>query len=289
MHSARPHLPDAVLCHILVSSAALSSAAANMPGRMAISRAWSEDDHLSAYRAFRLSCKPISAQRGPRRIRSLGRFVARSLPRGQKLPPFGWRQGQGLFRGTFSPLANLATWRGSGFVTGYYEPVIDGSRNADRHLHRGRSIAVLRICLFRGVKQSAGGLPNKGQVFRKIGRRKLVPYYDRAEIEDGAIAGRASKSAGSKIKPIYCSRKSRARRGSASRMARPSASITTRITVIPIRRRPHPDRPRHRPERPDVDATDQGMDGSKSDGAKELRRQNRSYVFFSRSPALRQG
>ena len=33
-------------------------------------------------------------------------------------------------------------------------------------------------------------MPNKGQVFRKIGRRKLVPYYDRAEIEDGAIAGR---------------------------------------------------------------------------------------------------
>jgi membrane-bound lytic murein transglycosylase A len=33
-------------------------------------------------------------------------------------------------------------------------------------------------------------LPNKGQVFRKIGRRKLVPYYDRAEIEDGAIEGR---------------------------------------------------------------------------------------------------
>ena len=33
-------------------------------------------------------------------------------------------------------------------------------------------------------------MPNKGQVFRKIGRHKLVPYYDRAEIEDGAIAGR---------------------------------------------------------------------------------------------------
>ena len=27
-------------------------------------------------------------------------------------------------------------------------------------------------------------------MFRKIGRRKLVPYYDRGEIEDGAIAGR---------------------------------------------------------------------------------------------------
>ena len=42
----------------------------------------------------------------------------------------------------------------------------------------------------RGTKQSSAGLPNKGQVFRKIGRRKLVPYYDRAEIEDGAIEGR---------------------------------------------------------------------------------------------------
>src|SRR5262249_59760161 len=42
----------------------------------------------------------------------------------------------------------------------------------------------------RGYKQGAPDLPNKGQVFRKIGRRKLVPYYDRGEIEDGAIAGR---------------------------------------------------------------------------------------------------
>jgi membrane-bound lytic murein transglycosylase A len=42
----------------------------------------------------------------------------------------------------------------------------------------------------RGYNQSSLDLPNKGPVYRKIGRRKLVPYYDRAEIEDGAIAGR---------------------------------------------------------------------------------------------------
>ena len=42
----------------------------------------------------------------------------------------------------------------------------------------------------RGATQSSAGLPNGGKVFRKIGRRKLVPYYDRAEIEDGAIEGR---------------------------------------------------------------------------------------------------
>ena len=78
---------------------------------------------------------------------------------------------------------------GEGFVTGYYEPVIDGSRTQTDVY----TVPVYRRpsnLFVRGFKQSSAGLPNKGQVFRKIGRRKLVPYYDRAEIEDGAIAGR---------------------------------------------------------------------------------------------------
>jgi len=74
-------------------------------------------------------------------------------------------------------------------VTGYYEPVLDGSRTQTDVYN----VPVYRRpsnLFVRGFKQDAVGLPNKGQVFRKIGRRKLVPYYDRAEIEDGAIAGR---------------------------------------------------------------------------------------------------
>ena len=42
----------------------------------------------------------------------------------------------------------------------------------------------------RGVRPENASLPNKGEVFRKIGRRKLVPYYDRAQIEDGILSGR---------------------------------------------------------------------------------------------------
>jgi membrane-bound lytic murein transglycosylase A len=56
------------------------------------------------------------------------------------------------------------------------------------------------------------GCPTKGQVFPKIGRRKLVAYYDRAEIEDGAIAGRGLEIARSRIRPISCSHKSKTRR-----------------------------------------------------------------------------
>ena len=53
-----------------------------------------------------------------------------------------------------------------------------------------RSIAGRPICSCAAPRKARPGLPNKGQVFRKIGRRKLVPYYDRGEIEDGAIDGR---------------------------------------------------------------------------------------------------
>lgn len=42
----------------------------------------------------------------------------------------------------------------------------------------------------RGIRSPNASLPNKGEVFRKIGRRKLVPYYDRAEIEEGILSGR---------------------------------------------------------------------------------------------------
>ncbi len=78
---------------------------------------------------------------------------------------------------------------GEGFVTGYYEPIVDGSRT-ENEVYKVPVYRRPSNLFVRGTTQSSAGLPNKGQVFRKIGRRKLVPYYDRGEIEDGAIAGR---------------------------------------------------------------------------------------------------
>jgi hypothetical protein len=51
----------------------------------------------------------------------------------------------------------------------------------------------------RGITRSPNGLPNKGPGVPQIGRHKLVPYCDRAEIEDGAIAGRGLEIARSRI------------------------------------------------------------------------------------------
>src|SRR6185295_5933779 len=94
-----------------------------------------------------------------------------------------------FFEENVLPMRISRLGEGGGFVTGYYAPIIDGSPTQNEVYN----VPVYRRpsnVFVRGTRQSSAGLPNKGQVFRKIGRRKLVPYYDRGEIEDGVIAGR---------------------------------------------------------------------------------------------------
>ncbi len=149
---------------------------------------WNADDHVQALQAFRASCKPIAAQRKPPADpKALGTSL-REPCLAAKGDISDEAKARAFFEENFVPLRISRLGESDGFVTGYYEPVIDGSR-AQTDVY---TVPVYRRpsnLFVRGVKQD-GNLPNKGQVFRKIGRRKLVPYYDRAEIEDGAIAGR---------------------------------------------------------------------------------------------------
>jgi len=124
-------------------------------------------------------------------------------------------------------------------------------------------------------------LPNKGQVFRKVGRRKLVPYYDRAEIEDGAIAGRGLEICWLKdqtdllFTQIQGSARVRLEDGSTLRINydahngypyTPVGRILIDRGIVPK-------------EQMSMQKIREWMDQN-PDGAKELRRQNRSYVFF---------
>ncbi len=76
-----------------------------------------------------------------------------------------------------------------GFLTGYYEPIIDGSRvptgDFTAPLYRRPPNLVAA-----GRRKLGDAFPSKGVfVGRRVGRRKIVPYYTRAEIEDGALDG----------------------------------------------------------------------------------------------------
>jgi membrane-bound lytic murein transglycosylase A len=161
---------------------------------------WSEDDHLAAYKTFRASCKPIVAQRDSSTdakasdtkasdTKALGDSLRDPCRDARSLELSDSAAAKAFFEDRFLPLKISRLGDSDGFVTGYYEPVIDGSRTQNEVYN----VPVYRRpsnLFVRGFRQDAPNLPNKGPVYRKIGRRKLVPYYDRAEIEDGAIEGR---------------------------------------------------------------------------------------------------
>jgi membrane-bound lytic murein transglycosylase A len=242
---------------------------------------WSEDDHLSAFRAFRLSCKPISAQQTlPADPKALGISLRDPCRSAKAANISDGAKARAFFEQYFLPLRISRLGEEAGFVTGYYEPVIDGSRTQSDVY----TVPVYRRpsnLFVRGFKQEAPSLPNKGQVFRKIGRRKLVPYYDRAEIEDGAIAGRGLEICWLKnqtdllFTQIQGSARVRLENGS-----------TIRINYDAHNGYPYTPVGRVLIDRGIIPKDQMSMLRIREwmeqnpDGAKELRRQNRSYVFF---------
>jgi membrane-bound lytic murein transglycosylase A len=185
-----------------------------------------------------------------------------------------------FFEDHFLPLRISRLGEGDGFVTGYYEPVIDGSRTQTEVYN----VPVYRRpsnLFVRGFNQDSPSLPNKGQVFRKIGRRKLVPYYDRGEIEDGAIAGRGLEICWLKsqtdllFSQIQGSARVRLEDGSTIRINYDAHNgyPYTAVGRVLIDRGIIPK------EQMSMQKIREWMDQN-PDGANELRRQNRAYVFF---------
>jgi membrane-bound lytic murein transglycosylase A len=118
-------------------------------------------------------------------------------------------------------------------------------------------------------------------VFRKIGRRKLVPYYDRAQIEGGVLAGRGIEMVWLKDQTDLLFSQIQ---GSA-RVRLPDGS-TVRINYDSYNGYPFTAVGRILVERGIFSKEEISMQKIREwmeanpDGAKELRRQNRSYVFF---------
>jgi membrane-bound lytic murein transglycosylase A len=242
---------------------------------------WNDDDHLAAYKAFRVSCKAIVAQTGQAAdSKALGislRDPCRAA-RATEITDSG--RARAFFEQHFLPLQISRLGEDAGFVTGYYEPIIDGSRTRTDVYN----VPVYRRpsnLFVRGFKQDAVGLPNKGDVFRKIGRRKLVPYYDRAQIEDGAIAGRGLEICWLKdptdllFAQIQGSARVRLEDGS-----------TVRINYDAHNGYPYTPVGRVLIDRGIIPKEQMSMQkirdwmAQNPDGARDLRRQNRSYIFF---------
>ncbi|MEI9925879.1 MAG: MltA domain-containing protein [Bradyrhizobium sp.] len=281
-HSVREHLPEARAVPYPRLEWPLE-----VPGSQYAPVAWSdiagwtEDDHLAAYKAFRVSCRSISEQQSPvSDPKALGTSLRDPCRAAKALDISDSAKAKAFFEENFRALRISRLGEDAGFVTGYYEPVIDGSRTQTDVYN----VPVYRRpsnLFVRGFKQSAASLPNKGQVFRKIGRRKLVPYYDRGEIEDGAIAGRGLEICWLKsqtdllFSQIQGSARVHLEDGTTIRINYDAHNgyPYTAVGRILIDRGIIPK------EQMSMQRIREWMDQN-PDGAKELRRANRAYVFF---------
>lgn len=240
-------------------------------------KGWGDDNHLAAYKTFRASCRSINGATDPK---ALGGSLSEPCRAAKTLDLTDDAKAKTFFEENFAPLRISRLGEPDGFVTGYYEPVLEGSRTQTDVYN----VPVYRRpsnLFVRGYKQDSISLPNKGPVYRKIGRRKLVPYYDRGEIEDGKIAGRGLEIAWLKdptdllFAQIQGSARIKFEDGSSVRLNYDAYNgyPYTAVGRILIERGIIPK------EEMSMQKIREWM-AQNPDGAKELRRQNRAYIFF---------
>lgn len=170
------------------------SAALNLPDAEIEPLSWSEldgwarDDHVAAFNAFRGSCQSVVKGPKPPAHRPVYRELKNICQRALRRSVREHAAARVFFEANFRPLRISKLGEPFGFLTGYYEPIAEGSRTPSSEyatpMHRRPSDLV-------AVGASPGAdFPNKGPVGRKDGEGKIVEYFDRAAIEDGALKGR---------------------------------------------------------------------------------------------------
>lgn len=151
---------------------------------------WAADDHAAALATFLASCRAVvgsaKTSRDTRPIYQALVDVCRRLRAAGTLDNAAARK---FFEANFTPVSISKIDDTNGFLTGYYEPIVDGSRFPTGEFHvplyrRPRDIVNM------SRKRKADGFPNRGRVMRRVNRLKYEPYFDRAAIEDGALAGK---------------------------------------------------------------------------------------------------
>jgi membrane-bound lytic murein transglycosylase A len=149
---------------------------------------WATDDHAAAFATFLTSCRPLVRTVQPESetrpmYAALKDVCRRALAAGQ----VAQEQARQFFEDNFRPLRINKLGDSAGFLTGYYEPIVDGSRFPT---------PIFKVPIYRRPPDlvpppngTGPGFPNRGQSMRRTSTGELVPYYDRGEIIDGALDG----------------------------------------------------------------------------------------------------
>ena len=149
---------------------------------------WAVDDHAAAFATFLASCRPLRRTippKGEKRPMYFGlrNVCRRTLATGRA----AGQQARLFFERNFRPVRISKLGDSAGLLTGYYEPIVDGSRFPTQ---------IFKVPIYRRPPDlvpppngTGPGFPNKGQSLRRTTSGELVPYHDRGAILDGALDG----------------------------------------------------------------------------------------------------
>ena len=153
---------------------------------------WADDDHNAAFASFLNSCKAIlqgpPSRDGQPMVGALFKVCQKAVEADPKKPG----EARAFFEQNFRPVRISPLGTPDGFVTGYYEPIVQGlSKQADGFDH---PLYRKPSNLLPGGRMAVAGAPvaseGKSKKKKHGPKRRLVSYYERAAIDDGILAGR---------------------------------------------------------------------------------------------------
>ena len=190
-------VPVCILGAILYGTAGAASAEGPLtlaggqlePAKWSELTGWTADDHLAAFAAYQTSCQALRKRRADDR-RGISVALANVCRKAIGLQPRDAGTARAFFEENFQPVRIGRLGEAEGLLTGYFEPVVAGSRFPSPEFpvplyRRPRDLVA------DGYKPGSIAFPNRGvRIGRRTGTNELVPYHDRGAIEAGALDGK---------------------------------------------------------------------------------------------------
>src|SRR5260370_39060488 len=137
---------------------------------------WAADDHLAAFAAYQASCQAFRGIKQPHDERPVFNALWEVCRRAAGVRPTDKEAARRFFEDNFRPVEIARLGETQGFLTGYYEPIVEGSRlpNPEFHVPLYRRPPHLLAAGY----QPRAAFPNKGPLIaRRHDQDESSPYH----------------------------------------------------------------------------------------------------------------
>jgi membrane-bound lytic murein transglycosylase A len=257
---------------LLIATASDQASALNLRGArvetlsFSALEGWKDDDHAVAFDTFLKSCRAIlNGNRAMRSARPFYGALFKICERAVAVGPLDRDHARGFFENNFKPVRVTPLGQIAGFFTGYYETEVDGSRfPSDEYT----------VPIYAAPPETV-----------KKHQSKVFANLDRTKIEDGALAGKNLEICYVKnpIDAFFAQIQGSAR-------VKLDNGKLLRLNYIASNGMPYTPVGKFLIDRGIVSKEDMSMDKIREfmeenpEEGKDLRRKNRSFVFFQETP-----